>query len=543
MRNDKREDEKLAKKQIGINDYETLTSAGTIGQYEEGELTHIFLIENKKVFHHYFALLSFDEFREPDAKMRDIPITSSLIPIDSHFSMGIFKKRKILSDCRAIFQQLCENKLKIDGVDFILHSEFQLLPKTYVPSIWGYDSVFLTKILKPNFWGDNYVIEFGALQNPMEDLLNAELVGRVNAEIKNAISIDLASVHDRIGSFLFQFPITMVSGQSGISKDWTKATVELNFDPSFVENNNIISVVTTKLDNVVTGNQSFRGRTPPEVLIIGDSNNLELKIFNETNGIIYHNSMVNFVRSVNFSMGIGGHNSEPRTYLDSTGIAHEISLVSYSQGVKTSKESGYDTRTKKRIFQNEIVTKSGRFISVRKGERNKALDFLRKQILEKAVTCSEIWLWDPFLDYNDIFDTLYCVGNSDVLMKCITSYQKNKIRTDASTETSGFENFKRLQKTKLLSRSNHLGINLTLRACHDNFGFNFHDRFLLLIPKEIDEVPTVFSLGTSINGLGKSHHLIQQTLDPRNIIETFLELWNLLDNDESTVIKLPEDKK
>ena len=230
--------------------------------------------------------------------------------------------------------------------------------------------------------------------------------------------------------------------------------------------------------------------------------------------------------------------------------------------MKTHGPTSYDTRTKRRIRQNELVAKSGRFVSIRNGEREKAVEFLRRQLLEKAASCSEIWLWDPFLDYNDIFDTLYCVGNSDVAMKCITSYKKFKNRIDESTELSfrkllrllfkslfskkqrgGFQDFKKKLKTNLLTRSNNLGVNLTVRACHDNYGFDFHDRFLLLIPKDIDEIPTVFSLGTSINGLGKSHHLIQQTLDPRNIVETFSELWNMLDNDESTLIKLPEDKK
>ena len=133
-----------------------------------------------------------------------------------------------------------------------------------------------------------------------------------------------------IGSFVFQFPITLVSGHPGISKDWTKANVS-RFDPRFAETDNIITVVTTKLDDVVTGNHSFRGRTPPGDLAIGDSNNLELKTFNEMNGIIYHNSMGNFVRGVNFSMGVGGQNSEPRTYIDSTGTTREVGLFSYSR--------------------------------------------------------------------------------------------------------------------------------------------------------------------------------------------------------------------
>ena len=76
MKRDDLESEGRAKKQIGITDYELLASIGTIGRYEEGELTHIFLIENKTIFHHYFALLSFEEFLEPDSTMRDIRVSN-----------------------------------------------------------------------------------------------------------------------------------------------------------------------------------------------------------------------------------------------------------------------------------------------------------------------------------------------------------------------------------------------------------------------------------------------------------------------------------
>ena len=138
--------------------------------------------------------------------------------------------------------------------------------------------------------------------------------------------------------------------------------------------------------------------------------------------------MGNFIRSFNVNMGVSGQNSEPRIFVDSAGNSQEVNLVSYSLGGNLGKSIYYDTRTKTRINQNEIINKSDRFLNVRPRERLKALGFIRNKLSEKAAICSEVWLWDPFLDYRDIFDSLYFIGSSDVRMKCITSYKKYKLK-------------------------------------------------------------------------------------------------------------------
>jgi hypothetical protein len=55
MRDDLRA-ELITKKEIGIKDFALLSKSGMLGLYEECELTHIFLIENKQTFHHYYDL-------------------------------------------------------------------------------------------------------------------------------------------------------------------------------------------------------------------------------------------------------------------------------------------------------------------------------------------------------------------------------------------------------------------------------------------------------------------------------------------------------
>lgn len=560
MKRDDLQSELIAKKDIGIKDFKLLSAFGTLGLYEECELTHIFIIDNHKSFYHYYALMSFEEFTEPEESNRDISITDKLFQINNNFKLGIVKKRITLEESGNIFKQLCEGSYNFQNKKFIMPEDMQLLPKTHIPSLWGYSDPMVNKILKPNLWGDKYILEFSALNNPFVSIFNSDELEKINNKIYELIPINLSSVYDRIGSFIFQFPITVVTAHSGISKDWTNAKISLSLHSSFKEEKNLLSVVTTKIDDVVTGHQSIQGKYSEEELKVGDSNNLEFKVFNICNGIIYKHSMGNFIRNFHLNMGISSQNSEPRTVIDCHGKTQEIHLTSYSLGASSGEQNSYDSRTKHRIVQNDILNKSGRFLNVRNGEREKALDYIRRQINEKCASCSEIWLWDPFLDDRDILDTLYYANNTELKMKCITSYKKYKDKIDERSEFStkklfkllirslfvrntaekGYLKFKSEIKKGLLNNSNNLSVNLDFRSVHGNIGFDFHDRFLFFIPKDSETLPTVFSLGTSVNGLGKSHHLIQQTLDPRNIIKTFNNLWELLDNDESRLIQLPE---
>jgi hypothetical protein len=99
------------------------------------------------------------------------------------------------------------------------------------------------------------------------------------------------------------------------------------------------------------------------------------------------------------------------------------------------------------------------------------------------------------------------------------------------------------QKEYILTHSNNLGVILEFRVTHDTVGFDFHDRFLFFIPKDADDFPMVYSLGTSINSIGNAHHIMQKVPDSRKLVHTFQELWTLLENDNEIIIKLPEENK
>ena len=55
-------------------------------------------------------------------------------------------------------------------------------------------------------------------------------------------------------------------------------------------------------------------------------------------------------------------------------------------------------------------------------------------------------------------------------------------------------------------------------------GIPFHDRYLIL--KYGLNKSGAWSLGISVNSLGKSHHIIQIVQSPMDVIETIDAIWN-----------------
>lgn len=538
------QNERESKKQLGRKDFKLLTADGIIAFYKECELIHVYLMEeDSEKLLHYFAIISYEEFKEVDKTQIDKFLTKPPKTINKKYKLGISQKRISLEDGTDFFNQLCTNSLSFNEAEFVLPNDLQLLPKTHIPGLWGYDGVILSKILKPNLWGDRYILEFISPENPINQFFSTEEINKINEEILNIIPIDLASVYDRIGSIIFQFPITLVSGDASISQDWCKANLSLNVHSKFHDSDDLYSIVQTETDKVVTGFAAYEGAYENLELNLGDSNNLEFKIFNKTNGLIYKNSMVNFLRSFSFNFGISSQNSEPRVFYNSDGKPVEIPITSQSSS-KIGKENSYDTRTKERISKKNKTSKKYYFSKTFKdGEREDALRCIRDLLNSKATSSSEIWLWDPYLQQEDIFDTLYYLSIPEIKMKCITSLQNSKNDERRKKRIRDFNHLKEMERDNFLQNSKkNLGINLDYRAAYGN-NIKFHDRFIIFIPKNEDYESTVYSLGHSVNGLGKSYHLVQSVYSPDDIVTTFKELWKNIEGDDYRIIKLPEDIK
>jgi hypothetical protein len=86
-------------------------------------------------------------------------------------------------------------------------------------------------------------------------------------------------------------------------------------------------------------------------------------------------------------------------------------------------------------------------------------------------------------------------------------------------------------------KSNLRGLNLAYRMRAGAAGWGFHDRFLIF--PGTDSAALAWSLGTSINSLGRQHHILQRVDDGQRIKDAFAELWDALDQPEHLIWKTP----
>jgi hypothetical protein len=127
-------------------------------------------------------------------------------------------------------------------------------------------------------------------------------------------------------------------------------------------------------------------------------------------------------------------------------------------------------------------------------------------------------------------------------MRALTGTEQFKEEDDDQVESAGSltkrQDFVERQRTRLQQcAGNCMGLSLQFRARMGGAGFAFHDRFLIFpyaAPK-----PLAWSLGTSVNTVGKEHHIVQIVSDGRPIADAFQKLWDTLDQAECLVWKTP----
>lgn len=168
-------------------------------------------------------------------------------------------------------------------------------------------------------------------------------------------------------------------------------------------------------------------------------------------------------------------------------------------------------------------------------EHEKALCDLRKIINHSVLLwdLQEICLIDPYLSADDILDTVVYCKQPNIRIRCVTSIgtiaknkdAKNEILTDNSSGNNAFESAKAEFK-KLLQESipSNCDLKLSFKTTYGNYGCKFHDRYLILRYR-INRT-RVWSLGASVNSIGKSHHIIQIVESPTLIEEFFNKVWS-----------------
>ncbi len=528
------EDKKIIK-----NDFKLLAEKGNLGFYNSYEITTIFLIDNeiKKARNFYTIIVS--EEKKFNSKEKDKNVTEKLININKKYSLGIKKYRRDINELEEIFNKLLEENKWGYGKSSLIIGELKPLPKQFISGDED-NEVPINSVLKNNFYNGSYILEFfDQEKQELEEVLESDmLLEKICKNIRKLLPVDLLYIRDRIGNIVFQFPSTILTVNTRSLRQWEGIEANIAWHPLFKNIENIAIQARSELDKNIMGfyqvdeinqanNKLYTGSSKNEnnIIFYNKENKLILKILSGT-----------YIGEINFSLNVSQAYQESRTlnfFNEEKKLIKTIDIpVVYNSNNRKIEKKDYSYWISNRIYENEKKRLEKNLIFIQYGrktnDREKALKDLRCLINNYGK--DGIYLWDPYLSHKDILNTLYYNRISGVPMKAINSYSKLK---NLKSEESEYKKWVKSQRENFENGSNNLGINLELRSQQNQYGWGFHDRFIIFPFK--NGRPRVWSLGTSINSLGKEHHILQEVSNAKMILDAFIDLWEELNHPECLV--------
>lgn len=520
-------------------DFDILTKKGNIAFYQSCEITEIFLFRKKdKSLFNFFTIAVFEEKTFINKNQRFL--TKKLIPVNKEYSLGILQYRLSIEEITAKFDCLKgKNQWSSDDSNILQFPKLKYLSKQFIPAI---DNSRFSQVLKNNFHSGSYILEFfDEDKTNVSFLLKSEFVNKFNElcdKIKQNIPINLSLVRDRVGNFVFQFPITLLDIDAKALSTWEGVDLKFTWHHLLSDIPDCLLQVESTFDNNYMGcTIDEYNKASEQQVNIGNLDQINhIKIWKKEPSLILYNYSGTFIREFIFDIGIGS--SEPRIFeIDGNTTTVQISSRDKSRSKKRSVK--YTTYISNNLYDAEKkqLEKSFAFKQY-KGKNPNALNDLRKLI--KQYDKNGIYLWDPFLRPEDILNTLYFSPTASVPLKAIgaiTDTVKAIYERKGETAADIISEYRnQLENPK----NNNLHLNLEFRIQHTNFGQAFHDRFLIFPRGDEFNKPKVYSLGTSINSYGQNHHILQEVSHPQPVVDAFNELWEELDNRDCIVWKYPK---
>lgn len=442
----------------------------------------------------------------------------------------------------------------------------------------------VNRLLKNNFWNGSHVWEWTA--EDKSDFLpffeKPRLLHALSEGIAEHLPIQLASLSDKLGSLILQLPVTcLVSDYSGRGKVDADVICEVNWHPEVTPRPLVITAERQNDGLLSRTSVQLSGNGEVILPVQYGPGGVKCVINDSEHDVILGAMEVDFIRSVH--MGTHVENHEPRTFSvpprGSKGMTKKesVQVTNVQQSVIGNPNSlahfGY---TQKRIYREEmqVLLDHREFVQYRtddKAENGQTLSdeqrhlralkdirFLIQRHGEKAV-----WLWDPYLDSTDVLNTLFHSTNVAAKLRALTGAEQSKEsknpneqkencltkpiatfeeRVEDGSQATGNPTKKEkfvIEQSEFLKKNvTHLaGLRLEFRARVGNSGFAFHDRFLIF--PHADPEPLAWSLGISVNSVGKEHHILQKVPNGRLIADAFQDLWDDLDKPEQLIWKTP----
>ena len=400
----------------------------------------------------------------------------------------------------------------------LTYGELRTIPHVFTPYLEYGNNEFLG-LLKNNFFDGSHIFEwFDESKEYVKSLLdNHYALEELSEELQKILPIKIGSHSDRLGNFILQIPCSTVTF-SIIRKDKNSSSLisNLAINPEIREPVNLTGIFWREnYENIIDFCQMPLkiGENIIPFKQINGMNNFIIKDI--TSGIICSGGKtMPMIESINYRANIKEY--QKRIFKLPSGHERRVEIFYQELDYQKGDKKDYRDWVNKRLLQREKMelAKNFKLMQFKKGMREEALEIIRKLIIKHGR--NGVYLWDPYLSADDLLETVFFTPYANVPIRALTSLKDPNLLNSNII----IKNYKEKLEQSIIESSQ---LNLIFINSDRSDG-NFHDRFLIF-PQRIDNPAKVWSLGTSVNSLGKSHHIVQEVADGQIIEDFFEEMW------------------
>jgi hypothetical protein len=514
-----------------------------LGQYSNVSVYEIFGVPKGGPPHNVLtvAVLEWtDDFTEDN---EPVLLDTGRIRVDGfpNWTFGVARSRRAiarLSEAFFALQQGCPWELS--GKPLVMGSLEGESPLFVPPD--SSTEIPVNRLLKNNFWNGSHVIRLCDVnKTTWTPFLNDRLrLQSLSGAISAVMPIQLAGMVDFLGDVLIQIPVTAIVARIRQPRQGGPVEVVVTWR-SDDQSRSLRAAGRMRFDNALVGAATSASFTHEVQLspIVSHAYPVEAEIWDEQSGVLLAaSSPVTTLSQGIFNIRMGGQSPRLYTTRDAKGelatasiqIVTSIATPSFGESRETSADRWRKRRTELEELKRLADTRD--FVQYRPelgrlDERVRALDDLRF-LIEKHGE-QGVDLWDPYLSAEDLLQTLFGCTYGMAPLRAITDGEDppNVVRgaKQSGTNSPSFE--KRQKDTLVADCGNRESLRLEYRVRAGPEGWPFHDRFLIF-PNGRNG-PSAWSLGTSVNSLGTTHHILQKVSNPALVAGAFQNLWGALD--------------
>ena len=511
---------------------ERILAMPSIGNFKCIELFEVIGIRDSNPSFNIFSLAVAHETDLPLTEKENITPNLIKLKADKSQKFGVLKRIVSIEDFLKIISYLVTPGSNEDDRNKLCYGHLKAIPPVYVPPLEQGKNEFLG-LLKNNFFGGSHLFEwFDESKEYVAPLIkNLAALDELSGRLQEYLPIKIGTHSDRLGNIIVQIPCAAVAFTIERRDEQSHQLLSnLAVSPHFSGEMNFSGIFWREQYGSIIDFQKIPLVAGRNIIPFQQINGKGYyTIWDESNQIICSGGQVrSFVESVNSPMSLQEYNQ--RIFKLPNGKEKRINIftpTSQSQIGKNTKDYRNWVRNRFLKIEKQELHDTLKLRQFKRDMRQEALDFIRELI--KKYGKNGIYLWDPYLNAKDLLETVFFSPSANSPIKALTGLKTAPQENKTSSYKADLAN----EINQAIRQAGWL--NLTFVNADRSKVGDFHDRFIIF-PQAIDEPVRAWSLGTSVNSLGKSHHIIQEVEDGQIIADVFEEMWEQSINDENNIL-------